>query len=153
MQATQWIMKSILSAGAKYSLIDIFCGWKETHLSHKNLSSLDEHRRAGDVESLLESLQVQHLHLLITALHLHRMEGQHGNLLHVLGMRRRGYIKVWVFRKGLIPVSLLTSPSFSLPLSFTVFLVTSTSSRKRMSLTSENPLLVGSMRASRMELM
>lgn len=147
MQATQWInFRCWCQVSWNFSLL-------ETDLSHKDLSSLDEHRWAGDVESLLETFQVQHLHLLITALHLHRVEGQHGNLVHVLGTRREGgYTQVWVFIRCVLKMD-LTSPSFSLLLSFTVFLLTSTSSRKRTSLTSENPLLVGSMRASRMELM
>lgn len=62
------------------------CGSKERDLSHEDLSSLDEHRRAGHVTSLLEAFQVQRLHLLIATLHLHRMEGQHGDLVHMLGM-------------------------------------------------------------------
>lgn len=65
---------------------------KERHLSHKDLSSLDEHRGTGHVTSLLETFKVQRLHLLITALHLHRMEGQHGNLVHMLEMSiKRGF--------------------------------------------------------------
>ncbi len=47
---------------------------EESHLSHEDLSSLDEHRGTGHVTSLLEAFKVQRLHLLITALHLHRME-------------------------------------------------------------------------------
>ena len=54
------------------------------HLSHQDLGSLDEHRGAGDVEALLQSVQVQLLHLLVAALHLHRVERQHGHPLHLL---------------------------------------------------------------------
>lgn len=47
----------------------------------------------------------------------------------------------------------LTSPMFSLPPPLSEFLLSSTSSLKKTSLTSVKPLLVGSIRASRMELM
>lgn len=58
-------------------------GW-ETDLSHEDLRSLDEDGGAGHVEALLQALQTQLLHLLIAALHLHWVERQHGDLLHVL---------------------------------------------------------------------
>lgn len=84
--------KSISSASAKYWKTSsfrysngVFRNDKERDLSHEDLSSLDEHRRAGHITSLLEAFQVQRLHLLIATLHLHRMEGQHGDLVHVLG--------------------------------------------------------------------
>lgn len=67
----------------------------EPHLSHEDLGPLDEHRGAGDVEPLLQTLQAQLLHLLIAALHLHRMEGQGGDLLHVLGADHRVHHNIY----------------------------------------------------------
>ena len=64
--------------------------WWSTCLPHEDLGSLDEDGGAGDVEPLLQTLQAQLLHLLVAALHLHRVKGQHGDLVHVLtGPRRR----------------------------------------------------------------
>lgn len=54
------------------------------HLSHEDLSSLDEHWGAADIKPLLQTLQTELLHFLVAALHLDWMEGQHGELLHVL---------------------------------------------------------------------
>lgn len=59
-----------------------------SHLPHEDLSPADEHGGTGDVEPLLQSLQVELLHLLVTALHFHRMEGEHRQPLHVLRERR-----------------------------------------------------------------
>lgn len=62
-----------------------------SHLSHEDLSPVDEHRGTGNAEPLLQSLQVELLHLLVAALHLDRMESEHGQPLHVLwGDRWRG---------------------------------------------------------------
>lgn len=55
------------------------------HLPHEDLSSADEHGGTAHVEALLQPLQVQLLHLLVAALHLHGVEGEHGQSLHVLG--------------------------------------------------------------------
>lgn len=54
------------------------------YLPHEDLSSADKHRRAGDVKPLLQPLQIELLHLLVAALHLHRVEGEHGQPLEVL---------------------------------------------------------------------
>lgn len=54
------------------------------HLSHEDLGSLNEDWGVRDIKPLLQTFQTQLLHLLIAALHLHGMEGQHGDLLHVL---------------------------------------------------------------------
>lgn len=51
---------------------------------HEDLSPADEHRGIGHTEPLLQPLQIQLLHLFIAALHLHRVEGEHGQPLHVL---------------------------------------------------------------------
>lgn len=59
-----------------------------SHLPHEDLSPVDEHRGAGDAEPLLQSLQVELLHLLIAALHLDRVKGEHGQPLHVLWGRQ-----------------------------------------------------------------
>lgn len=59
-----------------------------SHLPHEDLSPADEHRGAGDVEPLLQPLQIELLHLLVAALHFHRVEGEHGQPLHVLRGRR-----------------------------------------------------------------
>ena len=80
------------------------------HLSHEDLGSLDEHRGAGDVEALLQAVQTQLLHLLIAALHLHRVERQHGDLLHVLDRRRgEGSVILWFIadsKRGIRSVTL-----------------------------------------------
>lgn len=61
------------------------------YLPHEDLSSVDKHRRAGDVKSLLQPLQIELLHLLVAALHLHRVEGEHGQPLEVLrGQMEKG---------------------------------------------------------------
>ena len=74
---------------------------KPPHLSHEDLGSLDEHGGAGDVKALLQAVQTELLHLLIAALHLHRVERQHGDLLHVLdGREKRWIMKIrwrWYF--------------------------------------------------------
>ena len=54
------------------------------HLTHEDLGSLLEHRRAGHVETLLQPIEPQRLHLLIAALHLEGVVRQLGQLLHVL---------------------------------------------------------------------
>lgn len=54
------------------------------YLSHEDLCPLDEDGGAGDVEPLLQAVQTQVLYFLIAALHLHRVESQHRDLLHVL---------------------------------------------------------------------
>lgn len=61
------------------------------YLPHEDLSSVDKHRRAGDVKSLLQPLQIELLHLLVAALHLHRVESEHGQPLKVLrGQMEKG---------------------------------------------------------------
>lgn len=54
------------------------------HLTHVDLGSLLEHGRAGHIKTLLQPIEPQRLHLLITALHLEWVIGQLGQLLHVL---------------------------------------------------------------------
>lgn len=54
------------------------------HLTHEDLGSLLEHRRAGHVKTLLQPIEPQRLHLLIAALHLEGVVRQLGQLLHVL---------------------------------------------------------------------
>lgn len=54
------------------------------HLTHVDLGSLLEHGRAGHIETLLQPIEPQRLHLLIAALHLEWVVGQLGQLLHVL---------------------------------------------------------------------
>lgn len=59
-------------------------GEHTSHLSHENLCPLDEDGRAGHIKALLEALQMQILHLLIAALHLHWVVCQHRDPLHLL---------------------------------------------------------------------
>lgn len=54
------------------------------HLTHMDLGSLLEHGRAGHVETLLQTVEPQRLHLLVAALHLEGVVRQLGQLLHVL---------------------------------------------------------------------
>lgn len=61
-----------------------------SHLPHEDLSPADEHRGTGDAEPMLQSLQVELVHLLIAALHLDWVEGEHGQPLHVLWGRQMG---------------------------------------------------------------
>lgn len=67
--------------------------WENTcvapYLPHQDLSPTDKHRWTVDVEALLEPLQVELLHFLVTALHLYRMESEDGQLLHVLWRQQR----------------------------------------------------------------
>ena len=51
-------------------------------VSHEDPGHLDEYRGAEDVEPLLQTLQAQ-LHFIVAALHLHQVEGQHADLLHL----------------------------------------------------------------------
>lgn len=60
------------------------CRSEAPHLPHEDLSPADKHGGAGNIEPLLQPLQVQLLHLLITTLHLHRVEGQHGEPVQLL---------------------------------------------------------------------
>lgn len=61
--------------------------------------------------------------------------------------------RMYMYRMFVDSETWLTSPIFSLPPPLIEFLLSSTNSLKKTSLTSEKPLLVGSIRASRMELM
>lgn len=61
------------------------------HLTHVDLGSLFEHGCAGHVETLLQPIKPQWLHLFVAALHLEGVIGQLGQLLHVLqGGREAG---------------------------------------------------------------
>lgn len=59
-------------------------GGAGAHLSHVDLGSLLEHGGAGHVETLLQPVEPQRLHLLVAALHLEGVVCQLGQLLHVL---------------------------------------------------------------------
>lgn len=59
------------------------------YLPHQDLSPADKHRWTMDIEALLEPLQVELLHFLVAALHLDRVEGEYGQLLHGLGRQSK----------------------------------------------------------------